>query len=295
MTARRSSRSLNWRRIIMFPLSFVLLGVAWEGYKTVGPAKGGKVFGWQLLPKTGDREMPHILDMVRRLAHPEVRGGKDSIAVVVLRAMTYSLWLSILAVVLGVAIGVSLAVVMSRFRIVERALTPYLIVSQTIPIVALAPLVVGILAYVSRELGAQKWIAAVALGSFLAFFPMAMGALRGLKAAEPASVELMDSYAAGWWTTLFKLRFPASVSYLAPALRLAGASSVVGVVVSEISIGLQPGVGRLILSYSQEATTDPPKLFTAVFGAGALGLMMAGLVLAVEKMMMRNRPLESAA
>ena len=221
--------------------------------------------------------------------------GKDSIGVVVLRSMTYSLWLSILAMIVGVFIGVSLAVVMSRFRVVERALTPYLIVSQTIPIVALAPLVVGILANISRDLGAQKWIAAVALGSFLAFFPMAMGAIRGLKAAAPASVELMDSYAAGWWTTLFKLRFPSAVSYLAPALRLAGASAVVGVVVSEISIGLNAGVGRLILSYSQEASTDPPKLFTAVFGAAALGLLMAGIVLGVEKLMMRNRPVEAAA
>lgn len=132
------------------------------------------------------------------------------------------------------------------------------------------------------------------LGVFLAFFPVAVGTLRGLQSTAAAPLELMDSLAAGWWKTLLKLRFPSAVPYLAPALRLAGASAVVGVVVSEISLGVRFGVGRLILSYGQEATTDPPKLFTAVFGAAGLGLVMAAIVVGIDRLIMHNRPPEAA-
>ena len=104
----------------------------------------------------------------------------------------------------------------------------------------------------------------------------------------------MDSLASPWWKTLVKLRFPAAVSYIAPALRLAGAASVVGVVVAEISLGIRFGVGRLILSYGQEATSDPPKLYTAVFGAAVLGLLMAALVVAIDRVLMRHRPREAS-
>jgi NitT/TauT family transport system permease protein len=89
-----------------------------------------------------------------------------------------------------------------------------------------------------------------------------------------------------------KLRFPAAVPFIAPALRLAAAAAVVGVIVSEISLGVRAGVGRLILSYGQEASSDPAKLYSAVFGAAVLGLAMALLVVAIDRLMMHNRPKE---
>ena len=139
-----------------------------------------------------------------------------------------------------------------------------------------------------------KLASVAVIAAYLAFFPVAMGTLRGLQSTSASSLELMDSFAAGWWKTLLKLRFPSAVPYIAPALRLAGAASVVGVTVSEISLGIKFGIGRLILSYGQEASSDPPKLFTAVFGAAALGLVMAALVVAIDRRLMRNRPPEAA-
>ena len=121
------------------------------------------------------------------------------------------------------------------------------------------------------------------------------GTLRGLQSANPAAVELMDSLAAPWRRTLFKLRFPSAVPFIAPSLRLAGASAVVGVVVAEISLGLSTGVGRLIIAYGREASTDPPKLFAAVFGAAVLGIAMSALVVAIDRLLRRNRPQEVAA
>ncbi len=132
------------------------------------------------------------------------------------------------------------------------------------------------------------------LGVFLAFFPVAMSTLRGLQSAQPAALELMDSYAAGWWRTLFKLRFPSAVPFIAPSLRLAGAAAVVGVIVSEISLGARAGVGRLILAYGQEASSDPAKLYAAVFGAALLGLALAAVVMGIDRLVMRRHPPEQA-
>lgn len=291
---RATSRSaVSVRRVVMFPLAFVAVASLWEGYKAIGPTEGGTVLGVRLLPRTGDRAMPHVWDMWDRLWEPEVRGGRDSIAVVVLRATWYSLRESFAAFVLGSLLGIGLAVLMARWRVLERAFMPYLVASQTVPIIVLGPLIAALMGYASRDLAGELWIAAVVLGVFLAFFPVAVGALRGLQATPHAALELMDSYAVPWWRTLFKLRFPAAVPYVAPSLRLAGAAAVVGVVVAEISLGIRPGVGRLILAYGQEASSDPPKLYSAVFGAAALGLVMAGVVAAIDRMLMLNRPREA--
>jgi len=169
-------------------------------------------------------------------------------------------------------------------------------VSQTVPLIALAPLVVswgGKLHVFGWEW--PRWLSAAVLGGFLAFFPVAVGTLRGLQSAASASVELMDSYAASWTQTLFKLRFPSAVPFIVPALKLAASSSVIGVVVAEISTGLKGGIGRLIIEYAREATSDPAKVFTAVFGAALLGLAMSGFVTIADLYMMRNRPKEANA
>ncbi|MEY2583897.1 MAG: NitT/TauT family transport system permease protein [Ilumatobacteraceae bacterium] len=278
------------RKLIMFPVAFATVAALWEAYKAVGPENGGRVLGMRLLPRTGDRAMPHVWKMVSRLGRPEVRGGKETILSVVTSATWYSFRVAFAAFVIGTVLGIAVAVMMARFRLLERALMPYLIVSQTVPIIVLAPLIIGLMAYGSRDLVSKTWIAATLLGVFLAFFPVAVATLRGLQSTPPAAVELMDSLASPWWRTLLKLRFPAAVPYIAPALRIAGASAVVGVVVAEISLGVPLGVGRLILSYGQEASTDPPKLYTAVFGAAALGLVMATLVALIDRQMMRRHP-----
>ena len=282
------------RRIWTFALALVLVAVVWEVYKWIGPQDGGTVFGWTILPRANDQAMPHVWEMLSRYAEPERRGASTSIFVVVLTGAWFTLRLALTGFVLGTIVGLGLAVAMARFRFVERGLLPYLIVSQTVPLIALAPLVVswgGKLHLGGFEW--PRWLSAAVLGAFLAFFPVAVGTLRGLTSTPTASLELMDSYAASWRQTLFKLRFPAAVPYIVPSLKLAATASVVGVVVAELSTGLAGGVGRLIIEYAREATSDPAKVYTAVFGAAALGLLMAGIVALVDLVTMRNRPREA--
>jgi NitT/TauT family transport system permease protein len=90
-----------------------------------------------------------------------------------------------------------------------------------------------------------------------------------------------------------KLRFPAAVPYLTPALKLAAAASVVGAVVAEISTGTRGGIGRLIIEYSREASGDPAKVYTAMIGAAALGLIVAGIISVFDTVAMRHRPKEA--
>ncbi len=278
----------------MFASALLLVAVLWELYKWLGPDEGGTVFGWRVLPRTSDQAMPHVWEMLSRFARPERRGSSEPILLVVLSGAWFSLRLALAGFVMGALVGFGLAILMARLEVVERGLLPYLVISQTVPLIALAPLVVSWGG--KLHLGSfawPRWLSAAVLGAFLAFFPVAVGTLRGLTSAPPASLELMDSYAATWRQTLFKLRFPAAVPFIVPALKLAATASVVGVVVAEISTGLAGGVGRLIIEYAREATSDPAKVYTAVFGAAALGLLMAGLVALADVMLMRNRPREA--
>jgi len=283
------------RKVGLFVLALVLVAGVWELYKVVGPERGGEILGWNLLPRANDTAMPHVWDMGARLVDPESRTSDRPIWMVVLTGAWYSFRLAVAGFLLGTAVGIVLAMVMARFGVVRRGLMPYLVVSQTVPMIALAPLVVswgGRLHVGSWEW--PRWMSVAVLGAFLAFFPVAVGTLRGLESASATSLELMRSFAATNAQTMRKLRFPAAVPRMVPALKLAATASVIGVVVAEISTGLRGGVGRLIIEYARQASGDPAKMYTALLGAAVLGLAMVGVVAAFEMVATRNRPMETS-
>jgi NitT/TauT family transport system permease protein len=257
----------------------------WEGYKAVGNPDGTSVAGVRVLPRADDESMPHVWTVLHRFAQPEIAGGQP-VWLVVLHGCLFTLGVVALGFAVGAVVGALLAVLMQRFRFVERGLLPYVILSQTVPLVALAPVVAGWGGRLSfGPFAWQPWMSVAMISSYLAFFPVSVGLLRGLHSPSPIAVELMRSYAAGWWRTLIKLRLPASTPYLFPALRLAGAAAVVGAVVGEISTGTRGGIGRLVIEYSRDATTDPAKVYTAMTGAALLGLLVAGLFALVERLL----------
>jgi NitT/TauT family transport system permease protein len=116
------------------------------------------------------------------------------------------------------------------------------------------------------------------IASYLAFFPVAVGALRGLAAPDRIHLDLMKSYAAGYWPTLLRLRLPAAVPFLLPALRLAAANAVVGAVVAEVSIGMRGGIGRMLIQLAGQGSSDPAAPWGPTFGSIAMGLVAAGSV-----------------
>jgi NitT/TauT family transport system permease protein len=260
-------------------LGVLLLAAVWELYKALGPEAGVVVGDRAVLPRTGDRAMPHVWDMVTRIADPATGRRGDPLWLVVLRAGAFTLKIAAIGWLVGVVVGMVLALLMQRLRLAEAAVLPWVVLSQTVPLIAIAPLV-------------RRWGAQIQLGSFgwsnensvaviaayLAFFPVSVGLLRGLKSPDATHLDLMRTYGVGWWRTLLSLRLPASVPYLLPALRLAAASAVIGTVVAEVSIGLRGGVGRLVIEYAQAAGGDPAKPWAPIFGAVAVGLVAAGFV-----------------
>lgn len=281
------------RRILASTL-WALAGIAlvivmWELVKLVGSVV-------ELPFKTDDTAMPHVWTMVAAFGDPEVRGSETTVLQAVISASLYSLFIAMGGFIIGVTVGLILAIVMQRFAFFERGLLPFVIASQTVPLIALAPLIVGIGNRIS--FGPIQWTTTYSvmfIAAYLAFFPLSVGALRGLQAPKPTSLELMRSYAATPRQLLWKLRFPSSIPYLVPALKVSVAAAVVGTVVAEISTGVKGGIGRLIIEYARETTSQPAKVYVAVFGAIALGLIATALVTALDVYLTRNLPKEGRA
>ena len=275
---------------LMWALAGVgLVVVMWELVKVLGT--------YVSLPfDSSDDTMPHVWTIFSGFNTPEVRGSDTTVFQSVVSATVNSLKLSLGGFAIGVSIGILLAVIMQRFAFLERGLLPFVIASQTVPLIALAPLIVGIGNKVS--IGPFQWgvsQSVMFIAAYLAFFPLSVGALRGLKAPTATSLELMRSYAARPNQVLTKLSFPASIPYLIPAMKVSAAAAVVGTVVAEISDGVRGGVGRLIIEYSRETTAEPAKVFVATLGAIALGLLAAGFVTLLDLYLTRNLPKEGVA
>ncbi len=275
---RRPRRSITaW---VWGAAGIVVVIVAWELYKLAAPEDGVVIGDVRILPRTTDLAMPHVWDMASRLFEPVTRQeGSPPLWSAVLVAALTTLGIAAAGWLVGVVVGIAFALLMQRWRLAEWGLLPWIILSQTVPLIAFAPIVKS---WGSRvEIGGfewQDWMSVALIASYLAFFPIAVGALRGLQSPDRIHTELMHTYSAGYWPTLLKLRFPASVPYLIPALRLGAANAVVGAVVAEVSTGLQGGIGRLLIQFAGQASGDPAKAWGPIFGAVALGLVAAGSV-----------------
>ncbi|NOW01431.1 ABC transporter permease [Isoptericola chiayiensis] len=279
------------RQVLLGVAGVVALGLAWEGYKLLAPDDGVVVGELTVLPRTTDLAMPHLWDMAARALEP-VNSATDALPlwVAVLVAAAFTLGVAAVGWVVGVVVGLATATVMQRFRTAESALLPWVVLSQTVPLIALAPLVRR---WGSQlEIGAfdwQDWMSVAVIAAYLAFFPVSIGALRGLSSPDAVHLDLMRSYGVGWWRTYRSLRLPATVPHLIPALRLAAANAVIGTVVAEVSIGLRGGIGRMIVEFGASASADPAKQWSPIFGAVLVGLVAAGVCVLIARALARYR------
>lgn len=278
----------KWLRVAMTVLAaVVLLFGMWEGYKWIGQQTGDYWPGTSIeLPaSTDDLTMPHAMDIANELFE-EVRDGRARLPLFLflLKKGWFTLQEAAIGFTLGLTVGLSLAILMLRWRVAERGLLPWINVSQTIPLIALAPIIVTW----GRQQDLPDMLSISLIAAYLTFFPVAVSALRGLQSPDSAHVELMRSYAAPWRTTLVKLRLPAARAYLFPALKIAATLSVVGAIVGEISIGTKTGLGRAILEYAQRYAVSPERLYASVIGAAVLGLLVFGLVSLAEWIVVRR-------
>ena len=275
-------------RTVVGVLAFLLLlAIVWEAFKFVGgdPWRYPEIGFFHDPPlrilQASDRQLPHLWDIAASLFQPVQRNQAETLGQFLVGAALFTWQEALIGFVLGAIIGLALASIFVHSRLLERAFVPYVIASQTIPIVALAPIIV-----VSFGRGL---VAVVIIATYLTFFPVTIAAMRGLSSPDPRSVELMRSYAASRWDIYRRVRLPASVPYLFTALKVAATASIVGAIIGEGPGGVPEGLGRAIINFNQQYITGPEKLWATIFIAAMVGIAFYLLVQVAESLTLRGR------
>lgn len=275
------TRASYLRPVVGFVLILLFLMGLWEGYKFLGQSTGGTIpFTDVNLPvRTDDRSLPHIWEIVGAIFAPARRGSDVSLGLVLARASIVTFREALAGFAAGSTIGILLGLWFVRSPLAERGLMPWVIASQTVPLLAIAPMVV----LWAGKYRLPLWIPIAALAAFLSFFPVTVNAIRGLRSPSPTSAEMFRSLAATAGQEFRKLRIPAALPFLFTALKVAAGASVVGTIVGELPSGLPDGLGRQLLTFSYYYSSGPEKLFAAVLFSIALGLTFVGIVALVER------------
>jgi len=268
------------KRVGVFLLVLAALWAVWEGWHAIGTEFD---LTWPF--PVNDVTMPHLHRIVQSLFEPAQINGPWLIDILWHDSL-FTAKECIVGFALGVVIGFGIAVALSQSRLLERGLIPYIVASQTVPLLAIAPMVVVGLG----TKGVKDWISVSVLAAYLTFFPVAVNGLRGLQAADPRAVELMRSYAAGRWRILWKLQVPTSLPYLFSAFRIAAPLAVVGAIISEPAASIQGGLGGAIVNFNQYYSIEPQELWATNIVAALLGITFFVVVVLVEKLVVRRAP-----
>lgn len=272
------------RTLISSILIILILCLVWEGAKAVAASVnysvnvGGTAVDLSILNNT---QLPHITDIFGAFVEPSQRNGPPLINMLSESAL-YTFWAALRGFLIGGAIGFALAILFAHSRLLQRGLLPYVVASQTVPILAIAPMVV---IWMSR-VGATDWSVPI-IAAYLTFFPVTIYTLRGLTAVPSTSLELMQSYAASWWEILVKLRLPNALPQIFTALKISATASVVGAIIGELPSGIQDGLGIAILNFSRYYNQSPQRLFATIVAAGVLGLLFFGAIALLERLVVR--------
>jgi NitT/TauT family transport system permease protein len=275
-------RALDWAR--QGGLLLAVLGTLWglwELFRWAGERTSLRIGHFSV----DDRTFPHIHDMLAALGEPSRRNGPLLIEV---------LWDSALVTAkeaaagfaLGASVGFLIAVVLVHSRLLQRGFLPYIVASQTVPILAVAPMVV---VWVGGR-GLPTWFSVAVIAAFLTFFPVTINTLRGLNSADPRALELMRSFAAGRLAVLLKVRVPASLPYLFAALKISATASVVGAIIGELPASVGGGLGNAILNFNQYYASAPERLWATNIIAATLGIAFFLAVVATERIVVRRAP-----
>jgi len=190
---------------------------------------------------------------------------------------------TLLGFVLGSVLGVVLAIGIVYSRVLDRSLLPWIIASQTVPILAIAPMVVVVLG----SLGFVGLLPKAIISMYLCFFPVTVGMVKGLRSPDPLQLDLMRTYSASRSQVLWKLRWPAATDFLFASLKVAIATSLVGAIVGELPTGAQAGLGARLLSGSYYGQTI--QIWSALIMASIIGVVLVFLVSVIERLVARGR------
>jgi NitT/TauT family transport system permease protein len=273
------ARRAAGRALLLLVVLAVLWGL-WEGWHWIGTRFS---LTWPFA--VNDVTMPHLHRIVQALFEPAQVNGPWLIQILWHDAL-FTAKEAVLGFAMGAVIGFAIAVALSQSRLLERGIIPYVVASQTVPLLAIAPMVVVGLG----TKGVTDWISVAVLAAYLTFFPVTINVLRGLQSADTRAVELMRSYAAGRWEILWKLRVPASLPFLFSAFRIAAPLSIVGAIIAEPAASIQGGLGGAIVNFNQYYSIEPQELWATNVIAAILGIAFFLAVVLAEKLVVRRAP-----
>jgi len=202
------------------------------------------------------------------------------------RSLIYHGWVTLSATlagfVMGGLLGIALAVLIIYVRTLEKSLLPWIISSQTIPILAIAPIVIVVLG----SIGIRGLLPKSIISAYLCFFPITIGMVKGLNSPDPLQRDLMRTYSASAPQTFFKLRWPSSMPFLFTSLKVAIAASLVGAIVGELPTGAQAGLGARLLAGSYYGQTV--QIWAALLAAAILAAALVAAIGAAERLVLRR-------
>jgi NitT/TauT family transport system permease protein len=200
------------------------------------------------------------------------------------RSLIFHSWVTLSSTLLGFAIGTGLGILLAvgivHVLTLEKSLMPWIISSQTIPILAIAPMIVVVLG----ALGLKGLVPKAIISTYLCFFPVTIGMVKGLRSPDPLQLDLMRTYSANKWQTFRLLRWPSSLPFLFASLKVAIAISLVGAIVGELPTGAQAGLGARLLAGSYYGQTI--QIWSALLTAAVLAALMVSLVGVIERLVL---------
>ncbi|MDH3668628.1 MAG: ABC transporter permease [Paracoccaceae bacterium] len=192
------------------------------------------------------------------------------------RSLVYHGWITLSATLLGFAMGVALGILLAvgivHNRAMDLSVMPWVIASQTVPILAVAPMIIVVL----YNIGISGLIAKATISAYLSFFPVVVGMVKGLRSPDQMQLDLMRTYSASPAQVLWKLRWPASLPYLFTSLKIAIAIALVGAIIGELPTGAQGGFGARMLNGSYYGQVLI--IWSALVGAAVCAGLMVGLI-----------------
>jgi len=198
------------------------------------------------------------------------------------RSLVYHATITVEATLLGFAIGsglgIFLAILIVHLRSLDKSLMPWIVASQTVPIIALAPMIVVIL----NQFDITGIVPKAVIAAYLSFFPVTVGMVKGLRSPDPLQMDLMRTYSASKLQTFFKLRLPASVPFLFTSLKIAVAAALVGAVVAEITKSEDGGLGARLLAGSYYGQTI--QIWAALLTAASVAALLVVLIGVFERL-----------
>jgi NitT/TauT family transport system permease protein len=272
-------------RVAVLGLVLLALWGLWEGYRWLWMETG-----WTRPFVVNATTMPHLHDIVGALFDP-LREGEPLLASRLFDAAVFTAKEAAVGFAIGATIGFLLGALIAQFAVLQRGVMPYVVASQTIPILAIAPIVVvGLGSVQIFGWTPSDWLRVSVIAAYLTFFPVTVNTVRGLRSADPAAVELMESYAASEWSVFRKLRVPAALPYLFSAFRIAATASVVGAIIGELPSSIQSGLGGWIINFNQYYALSPENLWATNLVAALLGIAFFLVVVLVEKLVVHRPP-----